>query len=366
MDTRLHYWRRLVPSLLALLAVLGSVLALPGSPVRAGSSPDSTSQPARGVSLRFSDPSSVAADTHGNVYVFDRGTWSIDKLTADGTLVATWPISMSHTFPGPGTLTVDGAGNVYVLLGNSRRGGVNVGGIAKLSSTGKVLALWYGVALLNAQSLAAGKDGSLFILVLGQSKAGNPSTTLVKLSSRGRTIPTPQLINYWYDFTSPLGIATDSHGRPYVTMAAGSCQRGCQGGTADLLEWFASAGKKPVMGWHYRTYGYGELVGPGLALDGTNTMYVAGASWITKLSPNTLDNRGGKIVGRWGALAGCGPLRFRGIAGIALGAGNTLYVVDEGDKNVQKISTHGQPEAIWGGCPSTTPPTPILPTPKPV
>lgn len=301
----------------------------------------------------FSDPISVAVGRQGNVFVFDRGMRSVDKLSSTGDLVSRWPVPVSRVFPGPGRLTVDRAGNLYILLGNTRQNGKSVGRIGKLSPSGQVVARWSSPALLNAGAVAAQPNGALFVAVATTNRAGNPSGQVVTVSPQGRVTRTWQIANPGYDFLSPEGIATDGRGNLYVSGIAGSCNRGCQGGQADVIERLAPAGPKPLKVW---TYTFGSVVqGPGLAVDGRGNAYAAGGLLIARVGPN------GKVRARWGYKVGCGSFTFRNLTDLALDAQADVYVVDEGNRNLQKGTSTGLPLATWGGCPSTTPPPPIPP-----
>ncbi|GAC1471171.1 MAG: hypothetical protein PVSMB7_22690 [Chloroflexota bacterium] len=305
--------------------------------------------------LHFQDPTSMASDQQGNLYVFDRGMGSIQKISPAGHFLAMWAVQTAHTFPGPGRLSVDGAGNVYVLMGNSRHGNVSTGSIAKLSPQGVLLARWYSPSLLNAEFLGAGAAGTVFVIVPGQTKAGNPTGRVLKLSSTGAVVDSWHLSTAGHDFMTPVGIALDVRGSVYVSGIAGRCNRGCQGRDADLIETHSSTSGTAASRWRTWSYGAGQVVfGSGLEVNRNGTIFVAGDTRVAKISPS------GKMIARWGGTVGCSPLQFRAITSLALDGHGDLYVLDEGNKNVQKISAGGQSIAIWGGCPSTA-----LPTPRP-
>ncbi|GAC1524964.1 MAG: hypothetical protein NVS2B16_33580 [Chloroflexota bacterium] len=154
------------------------------------------------------------------------GMGSIQKISPAGHFLAMWAVQTAHTFSGPGRLAVDGAGNVYVLLGNSRHGKVSTGGIAELSPQGRLLARWYSPTLLNAEFLAAGAAGTVFVIVPGQTKAGNPTGRVLKLSSTGAVLNSWHLSTAGHDFMTPVGIGLDVRGSVYVSGIAGRLQSG--------------------------------------------------------------------------------------------------------------------------------------------
>ena len=300
--------------------------------------------------LRFFDPVSVAVDRGGDVYVFQRGTSRVHKFSPQGQLLASWPVKIARTFPGPGRLTIDGAGNVSVLLGNSRQHHAYMGGIETFASTGRPLARWYSPALLNTQLLATGSGSYLYAVAPVSLDGGaRQSGRVLKLSSTGRVVASWFLSTAGYDFIAPAGIATDSHGNVYVSGSVGSCNRGCQGSEADVIERFKPGGTVLSL-WRFPP---GTVaMGPGLAVDDRGNIFAGGGTIVAEVSPT------GHPVGHWGGTAGCAPFRFRAIAGLALDGQNALYVVDESNDNLQRLSLATQSAIVWGGCPATPPPAP--------
>ena len=64
----------------------------------------------------LSNPTSIAADSAGNIYVLDHGTEAVQKFTTDGTFVKEWDVQRtkaSQLFPT--AIAADSAGNVYVI-----------------------------------------------------------------------------------------------------------------------------------------------------------------------------------------------------------------------------------------------------------
>jgi tripartite motif-containing protein 71 len=310
---------------------------------------------AGGQALRFFDPVGVAVSRSGDVYVFQRGTSRIHKFSPQGQFLANWRVKIARTFPGPGRLTIDGAGNVSVLLGNSRQRNVYMGGIETFASTGRPLARWYSPALLNTQLLAAGSGGYLYAVAPVSLDGGaRQSGRVLKLSSTGRVVASWQLSIAGYDFIAPAGIATDSHGNVYVSGSVGSCSRGCQGSEAEFIERFKPWGTmRSLLRFPPDTV----AMGPGLVVDDRGNIFSGGGISVDEVSPN------GRITGQWGGTAGCAPLRFRSIAGVALDTQKNLYVVDESNDNLQRLHLATQSVTIWGDCPATPPPAPGLPTP---
>ena len=70
----------------------------------------------------LSNPTSIAADSAGNVYVIDHGDETIQKFTTNGTFVKEWDIQRTKISPVvPTAIATDSAGNVYVVDAGSNR-----------------------------------------------------------------------------------------------------------------------------------------------------------------------------------------------------------------------------------------------------
>ena len=70
----------------------------------------------------LSNPTAIAADNAGNVYVIDHEDETIQKFTTDGTFVKEWYVQRtraSQLFPSG--ISDDSAGNVYVVDAGSDR-----------------------------------------------------------------------------------------------------------------------------------------------------------------------------------------------------------------------------------------------------
>jgi sugar lactone lactonase YvrE len=101
----------------------GAVTTIAGSPGMAGSA-DGT-----GAAAQFNDPTGIAVDTSGNVYVADNGNDTVRMITPSGvvTTLAGSPgmagsadgTGAAATFNGPAGVGVDGSGNVYVADSNN-------------------------------------------------------------------------------------------------------------------------------------------------------------------------------------------------------------------------------------------------------
>jgi len=172
-----------------------------------------------GAAARFNNPSGVAVDTAGNVYVADTETFTIRKITSAGvvtTLAGTvnTPGSADGTgtaasFNIPDGVAVDTVGNVYVAdTGNST--------IRKITAAGVVTTLAassfnspYGVAVDTAGNVYVAETGNHTIRKI---TSAGVVTTLAGNGVFGSADGTGTAASFNY----PFGVAVDTAGNVYV------------------------------------------------------------------------------------------------------------------------------------------------------
>lgn len=167
-----------------------------------------TSAQGAGTASGFTDPSGLAVDANGNLYVADRGNNRIVRfpkpfaqqngqlpdmvigqpnftsrtVNYPGSTISDQGLSLAAS-PWPATLTFDSDQNLWVVDGGNRR-----------------------VLRFAASDLAGGSNFPHANLVIGQ-----PSATTIQTAVNQATRTTANA------FSSPFGIAFDSNGRLYVT-----------------------------------------------------------------------------------------------------------------------------------------------------
>lgn len=248
----------------------------------------------------FNNPFGLTADASGNVYVADAGNNKIRLITAATGMVSTFSgtgligssdVADSVSFSSPMGVTVDSSGNVYVADYES-----NI--IRKITSAG--------VATTLAGSGAAGADDGLdtaatFNLpeAVAVDAAGN-----VYVADNGNNLIRK---------VSPAG---------QVSTLAGSGQRGSANGTGN-----AASFNSPF----------------GIALDAAGNIYVAdsGNNLIRKITPGgTVSTIAGS--GARGASDAAGTsASFNTPAGLAIDKSGNIYVADEDNNLIRKISAAG-------------------------
>lgn len=149
----------------------------------------------------------IRIDANGNMYLVDEeagisapGTGHLLKLSPDGKLLARWPID--HTLG----LALDSQGNIYLPNYQSNT-------VEKLSPNGTRLATWYGagqVAFKAPEDLAVDAEGNIYVV-------DTINERIVKLSPDGHPLAEwGKFGNAPGQFENPEGVAVDVQGNVYV------------------------------------------------------------------------------------------------------------------------------------------------------
>jgi sugar lactone lactonase YvrE len=257
----------------------------------------------QGGASRFNGPTSVAQDSHGNYYVADGYNQLIRKITPAG-LVSTYAGKygmQGHTdgnvadatFNLPAGIVADSADNLYVADAFN-------GAIRKITPAGVVSTLAGGAAFGSGTCT----DGT---------------------GSAAR-------------FNLPQGIAVDAAGNVYVADSfCGTIRKVTPAGVVTTLS----------STWN------GELLGVAVSPDGS-TVYYDNGNQIFRLDPVSHVTTVLAGSGTNGAADGTGEAAsFNGSAGMALDSSGTLYVADNWNCAVRKVTASGVVTTLAGpsgGC----------------
>ena len=264
-----------------------------------------------GEAARFDAPAGVTVDQDGNVYVADQNNHVIRTITPAGataTLAGTAGLAgaadgtgAAARFNSPAGVAVDGDGNLYVA-------DMNNSVLRKITRAGVV------TTLAGAPGLTGGTDGA---------------------GAQAR-------------FDRPSGVAVDRAGITYVADTENFTIRKitAAGDTVTLAGTAELPGAADGVGPAARFSDPG-----GVAVDGAGNVYVADTEndTIRKITPDGLVTTIAGVAGRAGRTDGLGSAaRFDAPAGIAADRAGNLYVTDQNNHSIRKIAPDGGVTTLAG------------------
>jgi gliding motility-associated-like protein len=194
-----------------------------------------------GTAASFNGPTAVAIDNSGNVYVADNGNYAIRKITpagvvttlaGSGTLGSANGTGTAASFNNPSGLAVDASGNVYVADQNNQL-------IRKITPAG-VVSTFAGsgtAALVNGTGTAASFDYPIGLTI---DPAGNlyvgdyvnqvirmitPAGVVTTLAGTAGTSGALNGVGTTASFNNPFDVAADKDGNLYVADKSNSLIR---------------------------------------------------------------------------------------------------------------------------------------------
>lgn len=268
---------------------------------------------------QFINPSDIAVDSSGNVYVADTDNHRIQKFNSDGAFITKWGSFGTRgagQFSYPSGVAVDSSGNVWVSS-------ISDYAVQKFNSNGgfisKVLNEWDYVMDVGSVGSPGGLDFDSF---------GNVYVTNLLFNSVKKFNSDGTYITAWGgrgsedgQFISPYGIAVDSSGNVYVADSGNH-----------RIQKFDSNGRF-ITKWGSQGTGDGQFNSPdGIAVDSSGSVYVSDSFnyRIQHFDSN------GRFLGKWGSR-GLGINQFGFCKGIAVDSSRNIYVVDSGNSRIQKF-----------------------------
>ncbi len=350
-----------------------------------------------GSAARFNNPGGVAVDSSGNLYVADAGNSTIREITPVGTnwVVTTLaglagsPGSADGTnsaaqFNQPYGLEVDSAGNVYVadtyndtirkvtLVGTNwvvtTLAGL-AGSFGSNDGTGSAARFDYPieVAVDSATNLYVGDWGNSTIRKVTPVGANWVVTTLAgrATGSVGSADGTGSAARFDY----PAGVAVDSAGNVYVAddynstirkvTSAGVVTTLATGfhypwgvavdtnGNVYVGDQLNDAIRKVTPAGEVTTLATGFNDPSGVAVDSAGNVYVADSynDTVRKVTPAGVVTTLAGLAGNAGSADGTGSAaRFDNPTGVAVDSAGNVYVADEGNSTIRKVTPVG---ASW-------------------
>ncbi|GAC1400672.1 MAG: hypothetical protein NVSMB52_14310 [Chloroflexota bacterium] len=327
--------------------------------------------PARSHPLLYR-PWDVAADRWGALYVIDLGehlsNHRIKKLSAGGTLVATWGIDKPGPlrFPSPQGIAVDSQGNIYVVDGVDKD-------IVKLSASGQLLTRWnadlspkglrpgYAGVRMQPASVAVDTHRNLFVLYK-YADWPDPFGGWVSAAEVVKFSPTHKRLATWStklppaDGTggrSPVRITTGPGDTVYVsTYEVSGCgsHKNCDREAVVVYKLSPALKLLARTVIHMTDGGFMDAGRGGVVVDKRGALYDEHSGSIEKLSPR------GVVLAQWPmSRRGCRKDGSFGVGSMTLDRDGNIYAIvgDSAGAGIVKLSQRGVLLATWGGCPST-------------
>ena len=352
-DTYNNIIRKVTPS--------GVVCTLAGFALNSGSTDGLTSN------ARFNFPSGIAVDGSGNVYVADQNNNTLRKLTPGGLvttlagLAGSSPGSSDGTgsaarFNSPNGLAVDASGNIYVAdtdnhtvrkvtpagVVTTLAGQVGNFGSSDGSGSAAQFSFPYGVTV----------DGSGNVFVADQynftirkvTSAGVVTTLAGRVGVQGSSDGTGSAARFY----QPSGVTVDGSGNVFVADSANyTIRKVTSGGVVSTL-----AGLAPSPGSTNGTGSSARFNWPfGVAVEGGGNVYVADTTnhTIRKVTPAGVVSTLAGLAGNMGSSNGTGSsARFYSPTGVALDSSGNIYVVDQGNHTIRKVTSAGVVTTLAG------------------
>ena len=308
------------------------------------------------TSAQFNFPSGVALDSEGNVYVADYGNDLIRKITPEG-LVSTFTgstrgfrdgVGTSAQFNFPSDVEVDAEGNVYVADESNNL-------IRKITSEGLVSTL--------AGSIWGFRDGSgksaefnypygVAVDAVGNVYVANSYNHRIrKITSEGLVSTLAGSTRGFRDgagtsaqFNYPYGVAVDAEGNVYVAdyfnhLIRKITSEGLVGSLAGSTGGFRDGSGRSA-----------QFNGPsGVAVDTEGNVYVADY-FNHRIRKVTSEGLVSTLAGSTeGFRDGSGrSAQFNGPSGVAVDAAGNVYVADEYNHRIRKITPEGLVSTLAG------------------
>jgi ribosomal protein S11 len=321
-----------------------------------------------GAAARFSSPEGVAADSQGNIYVTDSVNNTIRKITPGGTVTTiAGQIGVKGSTDGTGTnasfylptgIAVDTNGNLYVAdefndtirkitpvgtnwVVSTLAGQVGMAGLIDGQGTNAQFATPTGVAVDSAGNVYVADVANDVIRQINP--AGFVSTIAGQPHHPGHTDGT----NNAAQFYMPFGITVDAVTNIYVTDGVNETVRklvpvATGWAVSTIAGQVTNAGSADGVGTN------AQFNGPaGIVISGGSTLYVAddNNNTIRKLTltgTNWTVSTFAGLVGVYGDADGAGSnARFHSPIGLAVDGTGNVYAADANNNEIRKITTGG-------------------------
>ncbi len=316
-----------------------------------------------GPDARFSKPVGLAMDHTGHLLVAETGSFALRKLSTDGTVstLTGRPLSSGSAdgmgelarFKEPSGLAVDRQGNVYV-------GDYNNYTLRKISPGGMVSTMAGAAGIPGIEdgqgSMARfSKLGGVAVDAVGNVVVTDTDNFTIRRINGEGTVSTLAGRAYVQGdtdgttnarFRRPKGIALDGGGNAYV-VGVGAVRKITPAGVVSTL-----AGKNSVGGSADGTGPEARFnLATATAVDIAGNIFVADTlnHTIRRVSQAGVVTTIAGKAGEWGSADGLGlEARFNHPCGVAVDGQGTLFVADAGNQTIRRLKPDGRVSTIGG------------------
>lgn len=305
-----------------------------------------------GTAAKFNNALGVAVDNAGNVYVADAGNQTIRRMTSVGDVTTFAGAAGTPGFvsgPGvvarfnrPGGVAVDSAGNVLIAdMGNHAIRSMTPAGVVTTAKAGPE-------GFVSTRGLAVdGAGNSYSVYGTCQIAKTSPSgvvTIIAGMDSPGSADgPGPSA-----SFRGPQGLAVDAAGNVYVADSENCTVRK-----------ISIAGDVSTLAGMAGNYGSTDDAGSaarfsrpsGIAVDVVGNLYVVD-QWnhtVRRVTPAGVVTTLAGLANNGGDADGIGSAaRFNWLTAIAVDGTGNIFVTDTGNHNIRKITPEGVVTTLGG------------------
>jgi sugar lactone lactonase YvrE len=314
-------------------------------------------------SATFNEPTALAIDASGNIYVADYGNNLIREVSANGvvTTIAGSGIqgtlnskAANATFNGPTGLCLDANGNIYIADNNNNQirmiSAGNVTTVAGSDSIGAMDGIGANAYFFGPTGIACDAGGNLYVTDAGNNLIRKviPSTGQVSTVAGNANPGFSNGALLSASFNNPGGIAIDGSGNLFVADLLNNMIREVNLGTQQVT---TIAGNKDTTADRNGPDSTALFYYPtSVATDASGNIYVAEyvTNIIRKISANgTVSTFAGS--GKAGLVDSTGTAaEFNGPSGLAIDKAGNLYVADTYNNAIRKITPAGVVTTIAG------------------
>ena len=322
----------------------------------------------RGFVAQFNNPSGIAVDAGGTVYVADTDNCTIRKVTPDGYVMTIAGYASVRTgngglggyvdgansvalFKSPSGIAVDKWGNLYITDGNAAIRKVTPDAVVTTLAGGGVSGdadgIGRGAQFNSSQGIAVDGNGNVYVADTGNNKIRKITpdgvvTTLAGSENTGSSDGTGSVAQ----FNSPTGVAVDGNGNVYVADSGNNrIRKITPDGVVTTL-----AG--PVTASIDGKGSSARFNNPwGIAVDWNGNGYVADtdSNIVRKVTRTGVVTTLAGSAGNAGIANGKGSAaRFTSPEGLAVDLGRNVYVADASNCTIRKILPTGMVATLAG------------------